>query len=189
MDEHDTRTDDDTERLAGELYSRVRELNRCVQEGPGLTRPATAYTVLGNLAQSSFSLAQTAEQLDMFLDRELSAGRLGHDHGELVPAAVRAHDALARASEHATEVGEAFRRAQGALAPIHSTVDNEVQSPEKAEEADTTVADHLGGATRDLDPAERDFPAPIGEVLAEGSQPERSSAPRPSTPRPPRPAP
>ncbi|MFD0900127.1 hypothetical protein [Actinomadura sediminis] len=188
MDEHDTRTDEDTERLAGELYNHVRELNRRTQDGPGLTQPTTAYTVLGNLAQASFGLAQTAEQLDLFLDRELSAGRLGHDHGELVVAAVRAHDALGRAHEYATELGEAFRRAQGALTSVHSAVEDEAQSLDKAEETHATVADQPASAESGVEPAMRDFPTPIGEVLsgegkADASPGQRFSTPHPARPR------
>ncbi|MFD0535314.1 hypothetical protein ACFQY7_17750 [Actinomadura luteofluorescens] len=79
MNDHETRTNEDIERLAGELHERVRDLNYLTQDSPGLSELAAAYTVLGNLAQTSFRLAQTAEQIDAFLTRELDAGRLGHD--------------------------------------------------------------------------------------------------------------
>ncbi|MBE1537019.1 hypothetical protein H4W34_006852 [Actinomadura algeriensis] len=81
MDEFDARTDEDTEQLAAELYRRVRDLNNSAHGRRGLERPETAYTVLGNLTRVSFGLAQTAGQPDAFLDRELWAGRLGHERG------------------------------------------------------------------------------------------------------------
>lgn len=186
MDELDTHTDEATERLAAELYDRVRQLNHATQGRAGLTRPEAAYSVLGNLAQASFSLAQTAEQFDAFLDRELAAGRLGHDRdADPVPVIVLAHNALARANEQAADLGESFRRAQSALTAIHSTVDNGAEIMEKAE---ATVAEGDERMPPDIGPARKDFPTPIGEALSGQAKPEPPPpAQRPSAPHPPRP--
>ncbi|OLT31865.1 hypothetical protein BJF79_08710 [Actinomadura sp. CNU-125] len=186
MDDFDARTDEHTEQLAAELYRRVRELNNSTQGRQGLERPETAYTVLGNLAQASFGLAQTAEQLDAFLDRELSAGRLGHERGGgLVPIIVLAHDALQRAHEYAAELGDSFRRAQGALTSVHSTVDGETQALDNAEEADATVVDQ---AASDIEPAANDFPTSIGEALSrQGRADLIQHFQRPPAPKAPRP--
>ncbi|CNG56017.1 Uncharacterised protein [Mycobacterium tuberculosis] len=75
--------------------------------------------LLSGWGRPSFRLAQAAEQIDAFLTRELDAGRLGHDRGDdPVPAVTAAHDALGRASEQAADLGDSFRRAASALAPI-----------------------------------------------------------------------
>jgi len=121
MDAREHRTDKDIERFAAELNERVRTLNSLTERAPGLTQPGTAYTVLGNLAQTAFRLSQTAENLDAFLHRELDAGHLGHDRGDdPEPSVLKAHDALAQATEQSMDLGEAFRRAQGALVAIQA---------------------------------------------------------------------
>src|SRR5690606_17321653 len=111
---------------------RVRTLNHLTQGPSGLSEPAAAYTVLGNLAQTAFRLVQTAEQIDVFLTRELDAGRLGHDRGDdPVPAVTAAHNALGRVTELAADLGDSFRRAASALAPIHAVDDNEDSTLER----------------------------------------------------------
>lgn len=184
MNDHETRTDEDIERLAGELHECVRTLNHLTQGPPGLSEPAAAYTVLGNLAQTAFRLVQTAEQIDVFLTRELDAGRLGHDRGEdPVPALTAAHNALGRATEQAADLGESFRRVASALAPIHAVGDNEERS------LNTRLAAGLvEGEKPQAGPARKDFPQPIGEVLPDPSHsqdipPELRSPPQPPFPR------
>lgn len=160
MDEHETRTDEDIERLAGELHERVRALNHLTQD-PGLSEMAAAYTVLGNLAQTSFRLGQTAEQIDAFLTRELDAGRLGHDRGDdPAPAVTAAHDALGRVIEQSADLGESFRRAAGAVAPIHA-LDADDESPSEQQVA----ANMAEGEDAQTGNASEDFPRAIGEVL------------------------
>lgn len=185
MTEHETPTNEDIERLAGELHERVRALNHLMQGPPGITEPAVAYTVLGNLAQTSFRLAQTAEQIDAFLTRELDAGRLGHDRGDNpVPAVTTAHNALGQVTEQAADLGESFRRAAGALAPIHAVDDGE--QPALDQRTSANLVDREG---TQVGPAGEDFPRTIGEVLpppttaAEDVPPELRSPPQPPHPR------
>ncbi len=184
MNDHENRTDEDIERLAGELHERVRSLNHLTQGPPGLTEPAAAYTVLGNLAQTSFRMAQTAEQIDVFLTRELDAGRLGHDQGDdLVPAMTAAHNALARAAEQAADLGDGFRRAASALAPIHALDADE--EPSLDQHATANLAEREDAQ---VGPAGEDFPKTISEVLpspdpAVDVPPELRSPPQPPHPR------
>ncbi|WP_242882686.1 hypothetical protein [Actinomadura litoris] len=132
MDEHEVSSDENIEFLAGDLPERVRSLNRLAQGLPGLTEPAAAYTILGNLAQASYELAETAEQIDAFLTRELESGRLGHDRGEDPVAAVTtAHDVLGWAAEQSAELGDSFRRAASALAPIHGRMPGNSRRPSR----------------------------------------------------------
>ncbi|TDC91980.1 hypothetical protein [Actinomadura sp. 7K507] len=184
MNDHETRTNEDIERLAGELHERVRALNHATQGSPGLSEPAAAYTVLGNLAQTSFRLAQTAEQIDAFLTRELDADRLGHDRGDdPIPAVTAAHNALGRATEHAADLGESLRRAASALAPVHAVDDGEEPSLDQH-----AVANLSEGEEPQVGPASEDFPKTISEVLpnptpAEDVPPELRSPPQPPSPR------
>lgn len=184
MTEHETQTNEDIERLAGELHERLRALNHLTQGPPGFTEPAAAYTVLGNLAQTSFRLAQTAEQIDAFLTRELDAGRLGHDRGDDPGLAVTAaHNALGRVTEQAADLGESFRRAASALAPIHALDDDQEPSPDR-----NAAANLVDRENTQVDPASEDFPRAISEVLpdsapAEDVPPELRSPPQPPHPR------
>ncbi|GLZ16375.1 hypothetical protein Acsp04_66100 [Actinomadura sp. NBRC 104425] len=167
MDDRENRTDKDTERFAAELNERVRILNGLTEGAPGLTQPETAYTVLGNLAQTAFRLSQTAEHLDAFLDRELNAGRLEHDHGDdPEPSVLKAHDALAQATEQSMDLGEAFRRAQGALAAIHAREGDTDLSLRNATKPAVSQAESVEGAA-EPEPAAKDFPKPIGDVISE----------------------
>ncbi|MFG2245771.1 hypothetical protein [Spirillospora sp. NPDC048823] len=184
MDDHETRTDEDIERLAGELHETVRALNRLTQSPPGLTQPAAVYTVLGNLAQTAFRLVQTTQQLDAFLSEELDAGRLGHDQDEdPVPAVTRAHNAMSRAAEQAMDLGETFRRAAGALTPIHARE----PSLDRPAEADAKVAHVSDESGEQVGCAGEDFPQPIGDVLPNPGRAEQASAEARSSPQVPHP--
>lgn len=180
MNDPEITTDEDIERLAGELHERVRALNRLTQGPPGLTEPSAAYTVLGNLAQTSFRLAQTAEQIDAFLTRELDAGRLGHDRGDdPVPAVTTAHNALGRVTEQAADLGDSFRRAASALAPIQGLDADEEPSLDRH-----AVVNPNDQEVAQIRPASKDFPSPIGDVLpdsrpADDIPPELRSPPHP----------
>ncbi|MEV5831548.1 hypothetical protein AB0L25_38905 [Spirillospora sp. NPDC052242] len=181
MDEVDTHTDEDIERLAGGLYRQARDLNQSVEGRSGPTRPEVLYSVLGNLAQAAFGMARTAEQIDAVLDRELAAGRLGHDRGlDPTPVVVQAHDALARAYEQAAELGESFRRAQGALTAVHGATD----SADTLDKREVAAADQTAP---ELEPAKNDFPTSIKEALAGQAKAEPPAAQRPSSPHPSRP--
>ncbi|MFA1544572.1 hypothetical protein [Actinomadura monticuli] len=181
MNDPGPRTDEDIERLAGELHERVRALNQLTQGPPGLTAPGAAYTVLGNLAQTSFRLVQAAEQIDAFLTRELDAGRLGHDRGDdPVPAVTTVHNALGRCTEQAADLGDSFRKAASALAPIRALDAGE----------EPTLDRHAAASLKEQEvaqirPANEDFPNPIGDVLpgppnpADPLPPELRSPPHP----------
>ncbi|MES9541848.1 hypothetical protein [Actinomadura sp. NPDC000600] len=184
MDDHETRTNESIERLAGELHERVRTLNHLTQGSPGLSEQGAAYTVLGNLAQTSFRLAQTAEQIDAFLTGELDAGRLGHDRSDdPVPAVTVAHNALGWAAEQAADLGDTFRRAASALAPIHALDASEEQSL-----AQRAAANPGDPEAAQVEPAKKDFPSPIGDVLSnscanDSVPPELRSPPQVPHPR------
>ncbi|TDB95686.1 hypothetical protein [Actinomadura sp. 7K534] len=184
MNDPERRTDEDIERVAGQLHEHVRTLHHLTQGPPGLSEPAAAYTVLGNLAQTAFRLAQTAEQIDAFLTRELDAGRLGHDRGDdPVPAVTAAHNALGQVTEQAADLGDSFRRATSALAPIHAV--DEGDKPSQDRRAVVKLVDEKNAQVR---PANEDFPRTIGEVLppsnsAEDVPPELRSPPQVPHPR------
>ena len=185
MTEHEITTNEDIERLAGELHERVRALNHLTQGPAGLTEPAAAYTVLGNQAQTSFRLAQTAEQIDAFLTRQLDAGRLGHDQSAdpAAAAVTAAHNALGRVTEQAADLGDSFRRAASALAPIHALDAGEETSPDRR--AAATLA---GPEVGQVGAADEDFPKTIREVLpsptyVEDVPPELRSPPQSPHPR------
>ena len=184
MNDHQVPTDEDIERLAGELHERVRALNHLAQGEPGLSQAAAAYTVLGNLTQTSFRLAQAAEQIDAFLTRELDAGGLGHDQGDdPVPAVTAAHNSLGQAAEQAAGLGESFRRAASAIAPIHTLDTGDEPSPDQAVARNPIEPD-----TAQVEPAKEDFPRPVGDVLSDSGSaqhvpPELRSPPQARHPR------
>jgi hypothetical protein len=73
------RNDEETARLATDLYGHVRQLNYATASPPSLTLPGTAYTILGNLSAATYGLDQVLDQINRFFLRELQADRLGHD--------------------------------------------------------------------------------------------------------------
>jgi hypothetical protein len=110
----------DVARLAAEA---VRVLNHATgyHTSEGLTYPATAYRIAGNLAAAAFGTGQLTDQMVTFLDRELAAGRLGDDSGlDPVIAVERArrHLEAARVAGHA--LWESFAATQSALSGLHS---------------------------------------------------------------------
>lgn len=189
MTEHETPADERTELLAGELFDRARALAQLIQDPPGLIRPEAVRTITGNLTQAAFRLAQIAEELDAFLNRALDAGRLGHHRGDdPVPTVLKAHDALAKATEQSMDLGVSFRRASRALDAIHGTEDAAAPSAEqKAVEGQTPAAQRAGSRRAEIESASRDFPHPIGEVLSNTptspTPPEHHPSPKPPPPR------
>jgi hypothetical protein len=185
VDDQEIRTNEAVERVAGELHEKARALNHLTQGSPGVTEPAVAYTVLGNLAQTAFRLAQTAEQIDVFLTRELDAGRLGHDRGEDPAKTVTAaHNELARAAEKAAGLGETFRRATGAINAIHGLEPDDQPSLDGDEALTKLIEQH----DAQVEQAREDFPSAIGDVLGSegpGEQvpPELRSPPQLPHPR------
>ncbi|MVZ99032.1 hypothetical protein F8568_001245 [Actinomadura sp. LD22] len=187
MVDHETPTNERTELLAGELHERARALNNLTQGPPGLTRPETAYRILGDLAKTAFRLVGTAEQLDAFLNRELDAGRLLHYRGDdPVPTVLIAHDALAKAGEQSMNLGESFRQAQAALSGIHGPETEPGALQHTHDESQTLPDEQAEGVASDIRPAARDFPHGIGDVLSGPPAAPSSPDPRPH-PKPPHP--
>ncbi|MDL4770696.1 hypothetical protein [Actinomadura xylanilytica] len=170
MDDRQTGIDENVERVAAELRESVRALNHLTAGPPGLTRPSTVYTALGSLTEAAYGLAQASEQFDRFLDAELSAGRLGHDRGEkdLVPAMLRAHDALAEAGERTSELSNSFARAQVALNAIRPrTADADVAS-QISREVEAAAVDQPRPTVTEAPAAGADFPVGIDDALRAG---------------------
>ncbi|SEG52610.1 hypothetical protein SAMN04489712_10642 [Thermomonospora echinospora] len=153
------RDDDATAGLAQDLYEQVRQLNHATAGAPGLTRPSTAYTILGNLSASAYGLDQTFVQLGRFLRRELDGGRLGHDRGHHPAQAVQdACDALSEARDITTRLARSLGNAQSAINAVHGPV-------------------HPAAAL-----AGDDFPLSVSEAVKAGPADDRSGpSPSPST--------
>lgn len=164
--EHDgqTRSDETTEQLAWDLYEQVRRLNHVTAGPPDLTRPSTAYTLLGNLSAATHGLDQTLAQLDRFLQHELAAGRLGHDQGHDPAQAIQdACGALSDARAETFRFARSLGHAQIALSAIHGPIQP------------TTAAPHPGALAAD------DFPRSVGEALRTGPTDDRAG-PQPPPP-------
>jgi len=106
-------------RLAAEV---ARLLNYAT--GPhasaGLTEPATAYRILGDLAQAAYRLPQLCGQLGDYLTCQCAAGHLTDDHGRLPYSVVtRARHDLDTAARHADALGLALAAAQNAVAGLY----------------------------------------------------------------------
>jgi hypothetical protein len=162
-----TRNDEATEQLAQDLYEHVRQLNHATG-GPGLTRPSTAYTVLGDLSAAAHGIDQTLTQLDRFLHRELAAGRLGHDQGADLTAAI--HDcgqALARAQNDARALSKATGDAQNAINAVHGSL---APALGKASPSHQTISEPKGQQPSRTagDLAAEGFPVPITDALHAG---------------------
>ncbi|GAA2127223.1 hypothetical protein [Actinomadura napierensis] len=188
MVDHETPANERTELLAGELYERARTLVQSIQDPPGLTQPEAVRTIAGNLTQAAFRLAQIAEELDACLNRELDAGRLGHHRGDdPVPTVLKAHDALAKATEQSMDLGVSFRRACRALDDIHGTEDDTTSAQQEAAEEQTPTDEHAEPRSAEVQSAAKDFPHRISEVLsdtpASPSPPEHRPGPKPPPPR------
>jgi len=105
--------------LAGEV---VRFLNYPAgsHAAAGLTLPGTAYTIVGQLALIISRLGQLTGQVTSFLDRELAAGRLGHDHGTDPALSVeRARGHLLAAAAAAAALDAALSAAQSDITYLH----------------------------------------------------------------------
>lgn len=115
-------TDQDTAGAARLAAETVRYLNHATgpHAGQGLTEPATAYDVTGQLTTAIYGLPQLCGQLAAWLEGEHTARRLGDDNGG--PAWVltsRARFALEQAARHADALGRELACAQSALATMH----------------------------------------------------------------------
>lgn len=113
-------TDDDTAGVARLISQAVRFLNHATLGEDGLTYPATACGVTGDLAVAAARLSQLTEQMGRFLAHELAAGRLGEDSGrDPADAVSRADDYLAAAGAAAVPLGDVLSAAQNSLATVH----------------------------------------------------------------------
>jgi hypothetical protein len=114
--------DEDTAAAARLAAEAVRFLNYATAGGTGLTYPATACTVAGELASAAARLHQLSGQLGRFLAAELAAGRLGDDSGD-DPAenASRAADFLVAAGVAADTLAATFGAAQSCMASLHGS--------------------------------------------------------------------
>jgi hypothetical protein len=114
--------DESTAAVAGLTSEAVRFLNYAT--GPhascGLTYPVTAYAVTGSLSLAASRLGQCFAQVTDFLDRELTAGRLGDDSGrDPLLAVERARRHLEHAADAARALDRALTAAQNDLASLH----------------------------------------------------------------------
>jgi hypothetical protein len=159
-----TRNDEATEQLARDLYEQVRQLNYATGGPPGLTRPSTAYTVLGNLSAAAHGIDQTLTQLDRFLRHELNAGHLGHDQGHNPAQAIQdACGDLSNARAETFRFARSLSNAQNALNAIHGPIQPTISAP------------HPGALAAD------DFPMSVGETLQTGPT-DDGAGPQPPPP-------
>lgn len=108
---------------AGRLASEaVRFLNYATSShaAAGLILPGTTYTVAGELAVAASRLGQLTGQLTGFLERELAARRLGHDHGTDPALSVQdARGHLQAAANAAAVLEAALSGAQSDITYLH----------------------------------------------------------------------
>ena len=164
-----TRNDEVTEQLARDLYEQVRQLNYATGGPPGLTRPSTAYTVLGNLSAAAYGLDQALAQLDRFLRHELNTGHFGHDQGDLNAAIRDCGQALARARNDARALSNTTGDAQNAISAVHGPLSPALG---EASPSQQTISEPKGQQQESRtagDLAAEDFPAPITDTLQAGS--------------------
>ncbi|MFV2179605.1 hypothetical protein ACFHW2_42685 [Actinomadura sp. LOL_016] len=170
--------DHDTTRLAAALPEHIRSLNHATAGPPGLTLPATAYTILGNLGAAAFGLDQLLDQLNRFFLRELQAGRLGHDHGEDVTDVLSRHgQSLAEARRHAHDLCTVLTEAQADINAVHghpAPPTNGIRTHDEAYEDDR--------ASTSL--AAEGFPIPITDPSLLAQPPDGGRAYRTQTHRP-----
>jgi hypothetical protein len=116
-------SDQDTAAAALLAAETVRYLNYATSYGSaGLTLPGTAYALLADLGMMASRLGQLTGQVASFLDRELAAGRLGHDDGTDPGLPVQhAGGHLASAADAAAALGAALNAGLSAIACLHQT--------------------------------------------------------------------
>ncbi|MGI5418596.1 hypothetical protein [Actinomadura luteofluorescens] len=149
------RNDEDTTRLAANLYEHVRQLNHASVGPPSLTLPATASTILGNLSAAVYGLDQLLEQINRFFLQELQADRLGHDRGEDLAVVLSRHGrAVAEARSHLQALCSALSDAQSTINAVHSR-------PARRGAASPAIGDKTYEADAGVRAAANDFPRPI----------------------------
>lgn len=121
------RSDGYTAEVARAFAETVRVLNHATRTPGGLTWPATAYALVGNLAAGAYGLDKLAGQVMTFLDRELAAGRLGEDSGrDPLIAVERARRHLEAAAAAAAALADALTAAQADLCGLHQPGGSEI---------------------------------------------------------------
>ncbi|SNR38266.1 hypothetical protein [Actinomadura mexicana] len=149
------RNDEETTRLATNLYEHVRQLNHATAGPPSLTLPATAYTILGNLSATTYGLDQLLEQINRFFLRELQADRLGHDRGEDLAIVLDRHGrTLAEARPLLQALCSALSDAQSTINAVHFR-------PTHRGAASLTTQDNTYEDDAGVRAAANDFPSPI----------------------------
>ena len=111
----DQLTGDDTITLARTAAEAIRGLNPATRHEAGLGQPSAAYDVLGALSLAAARTGQALAQITRYLDRALSAGRLGHDLGDdprfaVETAGLFLDDARRSAAALAGDLGAAQRQ-------------------------------------------------------------------------------
>ena len=113
-------TSDDIITLARTAAEAIRSLNHATRHEAGLDQPASACDILAALSLTASRLPQLLTQITGYLDRALTAGRLGHDLGEdpahaVNAAAVFLDDAAGSAAALAGDLSQA----QQQLGPVN----------------------------------------------------------------------
>jgi hypothetical protein len=108
----DQLTSQDTVTLARTAAEAIRGLNWATRHDAGLDQPSVAYDVTGALSLAASRLPQLIGQITGYLDRALTAGRLGHDLGqdpapEISAASTFLDDARASAAALAGNLNQA----------------------------------------------------------------------------------
>ncbi|GGU96101.1 hypothetical protein GCM10010182_10850 [Actinomadura cremea] len=172
-----SRDDQETTRLAAAVPEHVQSLNHATAGPPGLTLPATAYAILGNLGAAAFGLDQLLDQLNRFFLRELQVGRLGHDHGEDITEVLSRHgQSLTEARHHAQALCTVLTEAQAEINAVHS---HPAQPTNSIRARDKTYEDDRASASL----AAEDFPVPITEATLLAQPPDSGSPFRAQTRR------
>jgi hypothetical protein len=116
-----TDSPDETLALARTAAGALRSLNHATLGGAGLTQPAGAYSLLGELSLAAASLPQLLGQVGRWLAAALAAGRLGCDDGTGPAAAVSgAWLFISGARSTAAALARDLGGAQQQLAAVHS---------------------------------------------------------------------
>lgn len=137
--EIDNLTDESTRMLASALCEVVRGLNHATRSTAGLSMPATAYTLLGDLREAAAGLVQLSGQVSGYLICQHAAGRLGHDtQADPGPFIRQAVYALACAADAARLLAGQVNAAQNNIAGIHhKPTPTQAAFPPSAKPADT----------------------------------------------------
>jgi hypothetical protein len=121
---HEPHSDQATAGAARLAAETARFLNYATgpHSAEGLTDPATAYAVLGDLAAAARRLPQLLGQVTDFLDHARAAGHLADDHGRLpIVITANARAELAAAAGAAADLARKLGSAQSIISGLHLT--------------------------------------------------------------------